>query len=49
MAADESSVPPVRLADPLASLPFPQVKILRVFRLIRVTRLLRQTPSGTSS
>jgi voltage-gated potassium channel len=29
-------------ADLLASLPFPQVKILRVFRLIRVTRLLRR-------
>jgi len=29
-------------ADLLASLPFPQVKILRVFRLIRVARLLRQ-------
>lgn len=29
-------------ADLLASLPFPQVKVLRVFRLIRVTRLLRE-------
>ncbi len=29
-------------ADLLASLPFPQVKILRVFRLIRVTRLMRR-------
>ncbi len=29
-------------ADLLASLPFPQAKILRVFRLVRVTRLLRQ-------
>src|SRR3954452_20907078 len=29
-------------ADLLASLPFPQVKILRVFRLIRVARLLRR-------
>ncbi|GAB2831200.1 ion transporter [Microbacterium insulae] len=29
-------------ADLLASLPFPQVKVLRVFRLVRVTRLLRQ-------
>jgi voltage-gated potassium channel len=29
-------------ADLLASLPFPQVKILRVFRLIRVVRLMRQ-------
>jgi voltage-gated potassium channel len=29
-------------ADLLASLPLPQVKILRVFRLIRVARLLRQ-------
>lgn len=28
-------------ADLLASLPFPQVKILRVFRLLRVVRLLR--------
>ncbi len=28
-------------ADLLASLPFPQVKILRVFRLVRVYRLLR--------
>jgi len=29
-------------ADLLASLPFPEVKILRVFRLIRVTRLMRE-------
>lgn len=29
-------------ADLIASLPFPQVKILRVFRLIRVARLLRR-------
>jgi voltage-gated potassium channel len=29
-------------ADLLASLPFPQVKVLRVFRLVRVTRLLRE-------
>ncbi len=29
-------------ADLLASLPLPQAKILRVFRLVRVTRLLRQ-------
>src|SRR4051794_19294040 len=28
-------------ADLLASLPFPQAKILRVFRLVRVFRLLR--------
>ena len=28
-------------ADLLSSLPFPQVKILRVFRLVRVSRLLR--------
>ncbi|HEY5981356.1 MAG TPA: ion transporter [Microlunatus sp.] len=28
-------------ADLLASLPFPQAKMLRVFRLVRVTRLLR--------
>ena len=28
-------------ADLLASLPFPQVKVLRVFRLIRVARLMR--------
>jgi hypothetical protein len=33
-------------ADLLASLPFPQVKILRVFRLIRVTRLLRRYGAG---
>jgi voltage-gated potassium channel len=33
-------------ADLLASLPFPQVKILRVFRLIRVTRLLRRYGVG---
>ena len=29
-------------ADLLASLPFPQAKILRIFRLIRVSRLLRR-------
>lgn len=29
-------------ADLLASLPFPQVKVLRVFRLVRVARLLRR-------
>lgn len=29
-------------ADLLASLPFPQVKILRIFRLVRVARLLRR-------
>jgi voltage-gated potassium channel len=29
-------------ADLLASLPFPQVKMLTVFRLIGVTRLLRR-------
>jgi voltage-gated potassium channel len=29
-------------ADLLASLPFPQVKVLRIFRLIRVARLLRR-------
>ncbi len=29
-------------ADLLSSLPFPQVKIFRVFRLVRVARLLRQ-------
>jgi voltage-gated potassium channel len=29
-------------ADLLASLPFPQVKILRVFRLVRVIRLMRR-------
>ncbi len=29
-------------ADLLASLPFPQVKVLRLFRLIRVVRLLRK-------
>lgn len=29
-------------ADLLASLPFPQVKVLRIFRVIRVARLLRQ-------
>lgn len=34
-------------ADLLASLPFPQVKILRVFRLVRVGRLLREVgPRG---
>ena len=29
-------------ADLLASLPFPQVKVLRIFRLVRVVRLLRR-------
>jgi voltage-gated potassium channel len=29
-------------ADLLASLPFPQVKVLRIFRLLRVARLLRR-------
>jgi voltage-gated potassium channel len=29
-------------ADLFASLPFPQLKVLRVFRLLRVTRLLRE-------
>ena len=29
-------------ADLLASLPFPQLKILRIFRLVRVYRLLRE-------
>ncbi|MCU0266443.1 MAG: ion transporter [Actinomycetia bacterium] len=33
-------------ADLLASLPFPQVKILRIFRLIRVSRLLRRYGVG---
>ena len=33
-------------ADLLASLPFPQLKILRVFRLIRVARLLRAQGAG---
>jgi len=33
-------------ADLLASLPFPQVKILRIFRLIRVARLLRRYGAG---
>jgi voltage-gated potassium channel len=33
-------------ADLLASLPFPQVKVLRIFRLIRVTRLLRTYGAG---
>jgi len=33
-------------ADLLASLPFPQVKILRIFRLLRVTRLLRRYGAG---
>jgi voltage-gated potassium channel len=33
-------------ADLLASLPFPQVKVLRVFRLIRVARLLRRYGAG---
>ena len=35
-------------ADLLASLPFQQVKILRVFRLVRVFRLLAPTASRTS-
>lgn len=34
-------------ADLLASLPFPQVKILRVFRLVRVWRLMRRLGPGT--
>jgi Ion transport protein len=34
-------------ADLLASLPFPQFKILRIFRLIRVSRLLRNIGVGT--
>ena len=33
-------------ADLLASLPFPQLKILRVFRLFRVARLLRRLGPG---
>lgn len=33
-------------ADLLASLPFPQVKVLRIFRLVRVARLLRQHGIG---
>lgn len=33
-------------ADLLASLPFPQVKILRVFRLLRVVRLVRDNGLG---
>jgi voltage-gated potassium channel len=36
-------------ADLLASLPFPQVKILRIFRLIRVARLLRRYGAGNIS
>ena len=36
-------------ADLLASLPFPQVKILRIFRLIRVARLLRRYGAGNVS
>ena len=35
-------------ADLVASLPFPEVKILRVFRLVRVARLLRRYGAGTS-
>ena len=35
-------------ADLLASLPFPQLKILRVFRLIRVARLFRETGRARS-
>ena len=35
-------------ADLLASLPFPQLKILRIFRLVRVFRLLRDVGAGTS-
>jgi voltage-gated potassium channel len=34
-------------ADLLGSLPFPQAKILRIFRVIRVTRLLRRYGLGT--
>jgi voltage-gated potassium channel len=34
-------------ADLLASLPFPQFKILRVFRLLRVARLLRRLGPGS--
>ncbi|WP_396667700.1 ion transporter [Microbacterium sp. R86528] len=34
-------------ADLLASLPFPQLKILRVFRLVRVARLLRDVGART--
>ncbi|MEV8267327.1 ion transporter [Microbacterium sp. NPDC076911] len=34
-------------ADLLASLPFPQLKILRVFRLVRVARLLRDIGART--
>ncbi len=33
-------------ADLLASLPFPQLKILRIFRLIRVYRLMREMGPG---
>src|SRR6478672_3957841 len=33
-------------ADLLASLPFPQFKILRIFRLLRVARLLRRLGAG---
>jgi voltage-gated potassium channel len=33
-------------ADLLASLPFPQVKIMRVFRLVRVIRLMRRLGFG---
>jgi hypothetical protein len=46
MAADESSVPPVRLADPLASLPFPQVKILIATFIIVVGEGISGTLSG---
>jgi len=34
-------------ADLLASLPFPQVKVLRIFRLVRVIRLLRRYGAAT--
>lgn len=34
-------------ADLLASLPFPQVKVLRVFRLVRVSRMLRDVGPKT--
>lgn len=34
-------------ADLFASLPFPQLKVLRVFRLLRVTRLLREVGMRT--
>jgi hypothetical protein len=35
-------------ADLLASLPFPQAKVLRIFRLIRVVRLLRHYGAAVS-